>query len=265
MPKYSIVIPAYNESSRIRASLEQVLRFIAEQNWNAEVVVVNDGSRDDTADIVREFVARTSAVRLIENPGNRGKGYSVRNGVLHATGEEILFADADMSSPIREASKLFDALGQGADVAIGSRWLNPETMTERQSAFRQVAGRMFNLFNRIVLGLHFKDTQCGMKAFTREAALAVFPRQTIERWGFDPEILFIARKRGYRIVEIAVEWAHDDRSKINPLLDGLKMCSEMLRIRWNSMRGIYAHAAPVDLLVSDMAASESTSNYVTKT
>ncbi len=245
MPDYSIVIPAYNESSRIRASLEQVLRFIAERNWNAEVVVVNDGSRDNTADIVREFVVRNGAVRLIENPGNRGKGYSVRNGVLHATGERILFADADMSSPIREAAKLFNAVEDGADVAIGSRWLNPEMMTERQSIFRQAAGRMFNLFNRIVLGLRFKDTQCGMKAFTRQAALAVFARQTIERWGFDPEILFIARKQGYKIVEIAVEWAHDDRSKINPLLDGLKMCSEMLRIRWNSLRGIYAHSADV--------------------
>jgi glycosyltransferase involved in cell wall biosynthesis len=255
MTTYSIVIPAYNESSRLRASLKQVLEFLARQNWDAEVVVVNDGSTDDTADIVREFATRSGAIRLVENPGNRGKGYSVRSGVLHATGDLILFADADMSSPISEATKLFAALQQGTDVAIGSRWLDPSSMTERQSIFRQFAGRMFNVFNRVVLGLHFKDTQCGMKAFTRTAALDVFPRQTIERWGFDPEILFIARKRGYRIVELPVEWAHDDRSKINPLLDGLKMCSEMLRIRWNSLTGVYAHqqaiAAEVNATASE--------------
>jgi dolichyl-phosphate beta-glucosyltransferase len=246
MPTYSIVIPAYNESERIEASLEQVLQFIERQNWDAEVVVVNDGSRDNTAEVVRGFAARNGAVRLIENPGNRGKGYSVRNGVLHAAGELILFADADMSSPIAEATKLFGALAKGADVAIGSRWLNPETMTERQPIFRQAAGRAFNLLNRLMLGLQFKDTQCGMKAFTRKAALDVFPRQTIERWGFDPEILFIARKQGYRIVEIAVEWAHDDRSKINPVVDGIKMGIEMMRIRWNSLKGVYSHPASME-------------------
>jgi glycosyltransferase involved in cell wall biosynthesis len=242
MPTYSIVIPAFNESQRIGNSLDQILHFAAEQNWDAEVIVVNDGSRDDTAEIARRYSAKNSIVRLLENPGNRGKGYSVRNGVMHAAGELILFADADLSSPIREASKLFAALGKGAEVAIGSRWLNPELMTERQPVLRQIAGRVFNLLNRVILGLHFKDTQCGMKAFTGAAARQIFPRQRIERWGFDPEILFIARKLGYRTVEIGVEWAHDDRSKINPLIDGMKMFLEMLRIRWYSLSGRYAQA-----------------------
>ncbi len=239
MPQYSIVFPAYNESERITRSLDQVLNFIAAQCWDAEVLVVNDGSRDDTAEIVRRYAACHPAVRLIENPGNRGKGYSVRNGVLNASGEYILFSDADLSSPIHEAVKLFDGLRAGADAAIGSRWLNPELMTERQSIFRQFVGRVFNLLNRIVLGLKFKDTQCGMKAFTRRAAQDIFPRQHIERWGFDPEILFIARKLGYKTVEIGVEWAHDDRSKINPVVDGIKMFLEMLQIRWNSLSGRY--------------------------
>jgi dolichyl-phosphate beta-glucosyltransferase len=118
------------------------------------------------------------------------------------------------------------------------------------------------LLNRIVLGLQFKDTQCGMKAFTRQAAFAVFPRQTIERWGFDPEILFIARKRGYKIVEVAVEWAHDDRSKINPLADGLKMCLEMLRIRWNSLMGAYSHPRPLADSAAVTASDEPDSRYV---
>lgn len=242
MPAYSIVIPAFNESQRIASSLDQILYFLARQNWDAEVIVVNDGSRDDTAEIVRLYSAKNAIVRLIENPGNRGKGYSVRNGVMHAGGELILFADADLSSPIQEASKLFAALRNGADVAIGSRWLNPELMTERQPIFRQIAGRVFNMLNRVILGLAFKDTQCGMKAFTGTAAHQIFPRQHIERWGFDPEILFIARKLGYRTVEIGVEWAHDNRSKINPVVDGMKMFLEMLRIRWYSLSGQYARA-----------------------
>lgn len=242
MPTYSIVIPAYNEHQRIAAGLDQIVAFVAEQNWDAEIIVVNDGSRDDTAEIVRRHSSKNAMVRLLENPGNRGKGYSVRNGVMQAEGELVLFADADLSSPIREALKLFHALRDGADVAIGSRWLNPELMTERQPILRQIAGRVFNLLNRIILGLRFKDTQCGMKAFTGPAERQIFSRQHIERWGFDPEILFIARKLGYRTVEIGVEWAHDNRSKINPLVDGLKMFVEMLRIRWYSLSGRYAHA-----------------------
>lgn len=242
MPSYSIVVPAFNESQRIAASLDQVLHFLAEQKWDAEVIVVNDGSRDDTAEIVRRYSAVYPAIHLIENPGNRGKGYSVRNGMMHATGEFILFTDADLSSPIAEATKLLSALRNGADVAIGSRWLDPALMTQRQPLFRQIAGRVFNVLNRVILGLGFKDTQCGMKAFTGAAARQIFPRQRIERWGFDPEILFIARKLNYRTIEVGVAWAHDDRSKINPVVDGMKMFLEMLRIRWYSISGKYAHA-----------------------
>jgi glycosyltransferase involved in cell wall biosynthesis len=238
-PKYSIIIPAYNESQRITATLDKVLAHAAQEKWEAEVLVVNDGSRDDTADIVRGYAAAHSIVRLVENPGNRGKGYSVRNGMQNARGEVLLFSDADLSSPIYEARKLFDALGSGADVAIGSRWLKSETQTERQPLYRQLFGRLFNLMLRVVLGLPFKDTQCGFKAFNRRAANAIFPRQRIERWGFDPELLFLAKKFGLVTREVAVEWAHDERSKINPIRDGLAIFFEMLRIRWNDVRGRY--------------------------
>src|SRR5579859_1144421 len=186
---YSIIIPAYNECDRLAASLDAILRFVAEQRWQAEVLVVNDGSRDRTAEIVLEYARRDARVHLLENPGNRGKGYSVRNGMKQARGDLLLFTDADLSSPITEAKKLFAALEAGADVAIGSRWLDPATQTERQSRFRQLAGRSFNLLLRLVLGLRYKDTQCGFKAFTAQAARQIFPRQRIERWGFDPEIL----------------------------------------------------------------------------
>jgi len=236
---YSIIIPAYNESQRISASLDKILAYIADQNWGAEVVVVNDGSRDNTAEIVREYAKAHPMVRLIENPGNRGKGYTVRNGMLHAHGDILLFTDADLSSPIEESKKLFAAIDKGADVTFGSRWLQAELQTERQPLYRQIFGRIFNLLLRIILGLNYKDTQCGFKAFTRKAAHQIFTRQMIDRWGFDPEVLFLAEKFGLKVKEVPVEWAHDNRSKINPVTDGFKMFTEMLRVRWADVTGKY--------------------------
>jgi glycosyltransferase involved in cell wall biosynthesis len=236
---YSFIIPAYNESERLNASLPKVLDYICKKQLAAEVIVVNDGSSDDTADVVRRFAATGPEIHLLENPGNRGKGYSVRNGMLHAHGDVLLFTDADLSSPIYEAGKLFDAIAQGADIAIGSRWLQAELQTERQPWYRQLYGRLFNLGLRIVLGLQYRDTQCGFKAFSRAAAQIVFPRQHVERWGFDPELLFLADKFRLHTVEVPVEWAHDHRSRINPLRDGINMGLEMLKVRWNDVRGQY--------------------------
>lgn len=236
---YSFIIPAYNESERLAVSLPKVLDYVCKRQLPSEIIVVNDGSSDDTADVVRRFMALHPDVRLVENPGNRGKGYSVRNGMLHAQGDVMLFTDADLSSPIYEADKLFTTIEQGADVAIGSRWLNAELQTERQPWHRQLYGRLFNLALRMVLGLKYRDTQCGFKAFTRNAAHTIFTRQRVERWGFDPELLFLANKFKLRTVEVPVEWAHDHRSKISPLRDGLKMGIEMLAVRWNDMRGLY--------------------------
>jgi len=242
---YSIIIPAYNESERLNASLPKVLDYLSAKALPAEVIVVNDGSRDDTADVVRRFAKLHPEVRLLENPGNRGKGYSVRNGMLNARGDVMLFTDADLSSPIYEASKLFEAIDRGADVAIGSRWLRAELQTERQPWHRQLYGRLFNLALRIVLGLRYCDTQCGFKAFTRAAAHTVFSRQRVERWGFDPELLFLANKFKLRTVEVPVEWAHDHRSKISPLRDGIKMGVEVLSVRWNDIKGLYRQPSMV--------------------
>ncbi len=239
-PAYSIIIPAYNEGERVGATLEKVLAYAAEQGWDAEVIVVNDGSRDNTTEIVRSYVEKNPRLRLLENPGNRGKGYSVRNGMLHAQGETLLFSDADLSSPIEEAEKLFAALENGADVAIGSRWLQSDLQTQRQPLHRQLFGRVFNLLLRMILGLSFKDTQCGFKAFTRPAAETIFPLQNIERWGFDPELLYLAKKFKFKAVEVPVAWAHREGTRINPLRDGAKMFLEMLKIRWNALTGKYA-------------------------
>jgi glycosyltransferase involved in cell wall biosynthesis len=243
LPTYSIVIPAYNEEQRLGASLDKIAAWLAAQGWEAEVLVVNDGSRDGTAALASQYAARNPAVRLVENPGNRGKGYTVRNGMLHAQGEFLLFTDADLSAPIGEAAKLFAALRAGADMAIGSRWLESGTQTLRQPLYRQFFGRLFNLLLRLLLGLRFKDTQCGFKAFTRRAAQELFPRQRIERWAFDPELLYLARKLGLKVEEVPVEWAHDRGSTISPLRDGPRMFFDMLRIRWYALTGKYSAGA----------------------
>jgi dolichyl-phosphate beta-glucosyltransferase len=238
-PNYSIVIPAYNEAGRIPATLRSVVACVRQQGWDAEVIVVDDGSSDRTAEVVREFAATAPEVRLLQNPGNRGKGYSVRSGLLQALGEVVMFTDADLSAPMEEASRLFAAIAGGADIAIGSRWLESGRQTHRQPFYRQFFGRCFNAVTRMVMGLEFADTQCGFKAFTRRAAQTVFQLQTIERWGFDPEILFIALKRGFRVEEVPVSWAHDERSRMSYLKDGMKMLEEIAIVRWNALVGRY--------------------------
>jgi len=243
-PTYSIVIPAYNEADRIGATLGKVAAYVAKMGWTGEVIVVNDGSRDATPQIVREWAQKNPIIRLLENPGNRGKGYSVRHGMMEATGNVLLFTDADLSSPIYETEKLIAAIQRGADIAIGSRWVQADLQTERQPLYRQFFGRIYNLLLPIILGLHFKDTQCGLKAFTNRAARAIFPRLRIDRWGFDPEILFLAVNAGMTIAEVPVEWGHDNRSKIKPITDGFRMFTEMLRIRWYGLTGQYQEEEP---------------------
>jgi len=240
---FSIVLPAYNESERIAASFDKLLEYAREHAWKVEIIVVNDGSTDDTADIVRRYAAQHPSLRLIENPGNRGKGFSVRNGMLHARGDILLFSDADLSSPIQEADKLIAALQAGADVAIGSRWVRKELQVVRQPLRRRMLGRLFNLALRIVLGLNFKDTQCGFKAFRRPAAELVFTQQQIETWGFDPELLYLASKAGLRIVEVPIYWAHSEGTRLHPLRDGIRMFAQLFQIRWNAITGKY-HSRP---------------------
>jgi dolichyl-phosphate beta-glucosyltransferase len=237
----SIVIPAYNEERRLPATLGAILDYLGSGDWTRwEIVVVNDGSRDTTAAVAAEFAAAHPGVRVLENPGNRGKGYSVRHGMIEATGDWVLFTDSDLSAPIEELDKMIAAArGQGAAVAIGSRALDRSLIEAHQSLFREVAGRIFNLLMRATTGLPFADTQCGFKLFERAAAQAIFPRQRIERWGFDAEVLFIARHLGYKTIEVPVRWSHSEGTKVSMFSDSLNMFIDLLRIRRNQVLGRY--------------------------
>ena len=253
-PQLSIVIPAYNEGARIERTLDRVMSCVEQQGWDAEVLVVDDGSVDETAAIIARWMETHPRLHLVKNEGNRGKGYSVRNGLLQAAGDVVMFTDADLSAPMEEAELLLAAIADGADVAIGSRWMDKTRQTIHQPLYRRFFGRCFNWVTRTVMGLPFKDTQCGFKAFRRPAAQVIFRLQRIERWGFDPEILFIARKLGYQIREVPVTWGHDERSRMSYLKDGMKMLEEMAVIRANSIAGRYDE---------DIAALKDTSKMVT--
>ncbi len=238
-PFLSIIIPAYNEESRLPRTLDLIRSYAAAKSFSAEALVVDDGSGDGTAAAVERAAEDWPGVRLLRNPGNRGKGYSVRNGMLHAAGNVALFSDADLSAPIEEADKLLEALEAGHDVAIGSRGLRPELIAVRQSSLRETAGKTFNLLVRTLVGLPFHDTQCGFKAFRREAARAIFSRQQIDGFGFDVEALYLANKLGYRAVEVPVRWSHVEGTKVSMFGDSARMFADLLRIRWLDLQGKY--------------------------
>lgn len=236
----SIIIPAYNEEKRLPSTLARIVEYVSASGTPVtEILVVDDGSRDGTAAAVSDFARRHPCVRLVQNPGNRGKGYSVRHGMLEAKGDWALFTDADLSSPIEELEKLIEAAERNsAQVAFGSRALDRSLVGVHQPLLREYAGRFFNLVMRLVTGLKFHDTQCGFKLFQREAAREIFSRQRLERFGFDAEVLFIARLLGYRAVEAPVRWNDVLGSKVGTL-QGLNGFVDLLRIRRNHYLGLY--------------------------
>ena len=239
-PELSIVIPAFNEASRLPATLERIGAYLKTCSREAEVLVVDDGSQDRTEAVAESFRDQIPTLRVVPNGVNRGKGYSVRHGVQEARGRIVLFTDADLSAPIEEGGKLIDALNeQNCDVAIGSRAVDRSLITVHESPFREFAGIVFNKIVRLILWLPFVDTQCGFKAFRRERCAIIFEQQTIERFGFDPELLYLARHHGLRAVEIPVRWGHSPATKINMLRDSLQMFLDVFKIRWNSLLGRY--------------------------
>jgi len=235
----SIVIPAYNEESRLPKTLDLIFAYLNARPFRAEILVVDDGSSDRTAEIANAARQKYPALRLVSNGKNRGKGFSVRHGMLEARGRIALFTDADLSSPIEECEKLFAAIDAGNEVAIGSRALDRSLITTHQSRLRELAGMIFNAFVQLSMGLPFRDTQCGFKAFVREPSRIVFEQQRIERFGFDPEILFLAKRHGLRTSEVPVRWGHDPATKVHMLRDSLMMFFDLLIVRWNWLMGRY--------------------------
>ena len=242
MDSLSIVIPAYNEEHRLPQTLQKVLNWIGGRNFPfLEVIVVDDGSRDGTARVVGEFAASHPCLRLLPNPGNRGKGYAVRHGMLKAKGEWILYTDADLSSPIEEIEKLCrTARQQNAAVAIGSRAVDRSLVEVHQPALRELSGRCFNLVMRLVTGLPFRDTQCGFKLYRADAAREIFSRQKQDGFSFDVEDLLIARKLGVKAVEVPVRWANVEGTKVR-LTQGMMSFVDLLKIRMDH-RGTSAGA-----------------------
>lgn len=241
MRSLSIVIPAYNEEKRLPQTLEKVMDYLGTRKFQfVEVLVVDDGSRDKTAEVAEQASRRWPEVKLLRNPGNHGKGYSVRHGMLEAKGEWALFSDADLSAPIEELVHLEKAVADDrAAVAIGSRALNRGLIGVHQSKLRETAGRFFNLVMRLTVGLPFWDTQCGFKLFRADAAREVFKRVRMERFGFDAEALFIAKLHGFKTVEIPVRWNHAEGTKVSMFKDSIDMFLDLLRVRRNQIRGFY--------------------------
>jgi len=234
----SIIIPAFNEERRLQKTLDRIRAFLENRPGASEVIVVDDGSTDGTAQLVGKMTGIWPALRLLKNPGNRGKGYSVRHGMLEAQGRVVLFTDADLSAPIEEADKLIGVL-ENHDVAIGSRALNRQLIEVHQPRLRELAGILFNYAVKWMLWLPYEDTQCGLKVFVRDRARILFEQQRIERYGFDPELLFLARRHGLKVIEVPVRWAHDSGTRVRALRDGLRMVVDVLRIQLNWIVGRY--------------------------
>jgi dolichyl-phosphate beta-glucosyltransferase len=241
-PAISIIIPAYNEERRLPRGLAKIRDYLARRGLTpdqVEIIVVDDGSKDRTAAVTEEWSHEIPSLHLVSNGKNCGKGYSVRHGMQEARGRVALFTDADLSAPIEEADKLLAAIDAGNDVAIGSRAINRALIFGHQSRSRELAGMIFNVFVRLFTGLSFQDTQCGFKGFVLERSQIIFEQQRIEGFGFDPEILFLAKRHGLRSVEIPVRWAHDPATKVNVVRDSLLMFRDLAYIRWNWMIGRY--------------------------
>ena len=250
-PFLSLVIPAYNEEKRLAATLQTVVTYLGKQEYSSEIIVVDDGSLDGTREAARAFIAQHTGeppIRLIEND-HRGKGYTVRTGMLSGEGKYVLFTDADLATPITEVGKMVGALEAGSDIAIGSRE-GIGAVRINEPFHRHLMGRIFNLLVRLLSGLAFQDTQCGFKGFRREVAQDLFNRVQLYGadarrikggavTGFDVEVLYLALKSGYRIDEIPVRWQYGADSKVNPLVDSARMFRDVVRIWWMARKGAY--------------------------
>jgi dolichyl-phosphate beta-glucosyltransferase len=238
----SIVIPVFNEENRVVDTLVQSETYLKSKRIQAEMIVVDDGSSDRTIPVVEDFRKKrklSKRLRIIRQPINRGKGAAVKAGVMAAQGQVVLYMDADNSTPLSEYEKFRGLLEKGTDVVVGSRAVDRSLVKVHQPFYREAMGRIFNLFVQAVAIPGVQDTQCGFKAFRRTAARAIFPLQTIERFGFDVEVLYIARKKGFQISETPVHWINSPYSKVHVFRDSLEMLTDLIVIRLNDWKGLY--------------------------
>ena len=235
----SVVLPAFEEVARLGPTLAAIRRFLDSRRFDSEVVVVVDGGSDGTLELAREVARDWPALVVLHYEPNRGKGYAVRRGMLAARGRYRLFSDADLSTPIEDVERLIEAIDGGADVAIGSRALPESDVRVRQAWWRQAMGRIFNHVVRRVAVPGIGDTQCGFKCFRAETAKQVFGRQRMTGFSFDVELLWIARKLAYRVVEVPVTWMNDPVSRVHPVRDSLRMLADVARLRVDDWRGLY--------------------------
>lgn len=231
MIKLSIIIPAYNEEARLGPSLERIAEFLNRQSDKAEVIVCDDGSQDGTCELVEAFAQSHPQFRVSRAPHNQGKGAAVRRGMLEARGRYVLMSDADLSSPIEEVDRLVAQLEQGYDVAIGSRALEDAAVKVVAKAKRKLMGRVFNAMVQAFTGLPFQDTQCGFKLFRREAARHLFSLTKLDGFSFDVEVLYLALRCGYKVKEVAVNWAHVDASRVDLVNDTIRMAKDIMAVR----------------------------------
>lgn len=238
-PYLSIIIPAYNEEKRISNILDALEKYFSGNDFFYEVIVVDDGSIDQTKNIVNNYRDKLKNLRIVSHSPNRGKGYAIKQGMLASTGDYSLFTDADNSTPFEEINKLLQWIEKGYDVVIGSRYLDDSNIVIKQSFYRRSLGRVANLIIQVLAVWGIKDTQCGFKCFSRKASQEIFSRQTINGWGFDFETLAIAKKLGYQIKEVPVSWYNVEGSRVRPIKGALKTLIELLEIKWNLVRGKY--------------------------
>jgi glycosyltransferase involved in cell wall biosynthesis len=236
-PLLSLIIPAYNEGARLPQTLPQVAEFVAAQPFGSEVIVVNNNSHDNTREIAQEFTKQYPYMRVLDER-RQGKGAAVRTGLLAAVGDYLFMADADFSMPVEEIAKFLPPQLSGYDIAIGSREA-PGAVRYNEPEYRHFMGRVFNFYVKLLAIPGLEDTQCGFKCFRRDVALELLSYQTIEGWAFDVELLYIALRRGYRIVEVPVHWYYRSNSRVSPIRDTVDMIREVLRIRFNNWNGRY--------------------------
>ncbi|MFA6097815.1 MAG: dolichyl-phosphate beta-glucosyltransferase [Candidatus Paceibacterota bacterium] len=237
----SVILPAYNEEKLIRSTLNEVCGYLSAQNYTSEIIIVNDGSVDGTAKILDDIVRNAKNMKVINNPENRGKGYSVRRGMLEAGGKYRLFMDADNSTDIKEIKKFLELLEGGVDAVIGDRTLENSVILLHQPTYKKILGNIGNVFIRSLTVPGIKDTQCGFKCFTGKLVRDVFPVLGIDRWAFDVEILALALKRGYRIKNIPVVWKNRSESKVK-VIDYVLTFADLVRIKINLLTNKYERA-----------------------